>query len=190
MVPVAVEADVRLAIHPDDPPFPLIGLPRVVSTEDDARQIVEVLDTPFNGLTFCTGSYGARADNDLPGMVERLGYRFNFLHLRNVQREEGRTFHEAQHIKGSVHMERIIYNIIMEQERRKQVGRTDIAIPFRPDHGHNILSGQLKNIKPGYSYIGRLRGLAVIRGVEMGIRTALAIEKERAGVVTHSADDE
>ncbi len=179
IVPVAEKAGVRLAIHPDDPPFPLFGLPRVVSTEDDARKLTEVVDTPFNGLTFCTGSYGVRADNDLPGMVERLGHRINFLHLRNVQRENGRTFHEAQHIRGSVNMERVIYNIIMEQEHRKQEKRSDIEIPFRPDHGHNILSGRLKNTKPGYSYIGRLRGLAVLRGVEMGIRAALAFEKEK-----------
>ncbi len=181
IVPVAQKANVHLGIHPDDPPFPLFGLPRVVSTEEDARKIIEVIDTPWNGLTFCTGSYGARSDNDVEGMSVRLAHRFNFLHLRNVHIEHGRTFHEALHIKGSVDMERVIYNIIIEQERRKKEGRTDLAIPFRPDHGHNILrSNVMLETAPGYSYIGRLRGLAVIRGVEMGIRAALSIQKEQS----------
>jgi len=179
IIPVAQEANVKLAIHPDDPPFPLFGLPRIVSTEDDARKVTEVIDTPTNGLTFCTGSYGAGAFNDVTGMSQRLAHRFNFLHLRNVHIEHGRTFHEALHIKGSVDMERVIYNIILEQERRKKEGRTDLIIPFRPDHGHNILrSNIMLDTAPGYSYIGRLRGLAVIRGVEMGIRAALEFQKE------------
>ncbi len=182
IIPVAREANVKLAIHPDDPPFPLFGLPRVVSTEEDARNVIEVIDTPYNGLTFCTGSYGARSDNDITGMSARLAHRFNFLHLRNVHIEHGRTFHEALHIKGSVNMERVIYNIIMEQERRKDEGRTDLTIPFRPDHGHNILrSNIMLETAPGYSYIGRLRGLAVIRGVEMGIRAALDFQKDQPG---------
>ncbi|MDG5767717.1 mannonate dehydratase [Balneolales bacterium ANBcel1] len=179
IAPVAEEAGVRMAIHPDDPPFPLFGLPRVVSTEADARAIVEAYDSPCNGLTFCTGSYGVRPDNDLPGMVKRLGHRFNFLHLRNVRREKGRSFHEALHLKGDVAMEKVIYNIIMEQERRHKEGRTDLRIPFRPDHGQNILRSLHMNSAPGYSYIGRLRGLAVLRGVEMGIRTALEVERSR-----------
>ena len=181
IIPAAQEANVKLAIHPDDPPFPLFGLPRVVSTEDDARRVTEVIDTPVNGLTFCTGSYGASADNDVVGMSKRLAHRFNFLHLRNVHIEHGRTFHEALHIKGSVDMERVIYNIILDQERRKKEGRTDLAIPFRPDHGHNILrSNVMLETAPGYSYIGRLRGLAVIRGVEMGIRAALKFQREHS----------
>lgn len=180
IVPVAQEAGVKLGIHPDDPPFSLFGLPRVVSTEEDARKVIEVVDTPTNGLTFCTGSYGARPDNDVEGMSVRLAHRFNFLHLRNVHIEHGRTFHEALHIKGSVNMERVIFNIILEQERRKKAGRTDLVIPFRPDHGHNILrSNVMLETAPGYSYIGRLRGLAVIRGVEMGIRAALSIQHEQ-----------
>ncbi len=177
VAPVAEAAGVRMAIHPDDPPFPLFGLPRVVSTEADAKALTEVYDSPYNGLTFCTGSYGVRPGNDLLGMVKRLGHRFNFLHLRNIQREKGRTFHEALHLKGDVPMQKVIYNLIMEQERRHAEGRTDLRIPFRPDHGQNILRSLHMNSAPGYSYIGRLRGLAVLRGVEMGIRTSLAIQR-------------
>ncbi len=177
VAPVAIASGVRMAIHPDDPPFPLFGLPRVVSTETDAQELLKVLDSPYNGLTFCTGSYGVRADNDLPGMVKRLGHRFNFLHLRNIQREKGRSFHEALHIKGDVEMEKVIYNIILEQERRYAEGRTDLVIPFRPDHGQHILRNLHMNSDSGYSYIGRLRGLAVLRGVEMGIRIARAIQR-------------
>ncbi len=177
VAPVAEEAGVKMAIHPDDPPFPLFGLPRVVSTEADAKALTDVYDSPFNGLTFCTGSYGVLADNDLPGMVERLGHRFNFLHLRNIQREKGRTFHEALHLKGDVDMEKVIYMLIMEQERRHTEGRNDLRIPFRPDHGQNILRSLHLNSAPGYSYLGRLRGLAVLRGVEMGIRKVLEIQR-------------
>ncbi len=177
VAPVAEEAGVKMAIHPDDPPFPLFGLPRVVSTEADAKALTDVYDSPYNGLTFCTGSYGVLADNDLPGMVERLGHRFNFLHLRNIQREKGRTFHEALHLKGDVDMEKVIYMLIMEQERRHTEGRNDLRIPFRPDHGQNILRSLHLNSAPGYSYLGRLRGLAVLRGVEMGIRKVLEIQR-------------
>ena len=177
VVPVAEEAGVRMAIHPDDPPFSLFGLPRVVSTEADAKALVENVNSPSNGLTFCTGSYGVLPENDLAGMVQRLGHRFHFLHLRNVTREKGRSFHEALHIKGDIQMEHIIYELIMEQQRRKSAGRTDIRIPFRPDHGQNIMNDMKIDSPPGYSYLGRLRGLAVIRGVEMGIRTAISLHK-------------
>lgn len=178
VVPVAEEAGVRMAIHPDDPPFSLFGLPRVVSTEADARALVKSVDSPANGLTFCTGSYGVLAENDLPGMVQRLGDRIHFLHLRNVTREKGRSFHEALHIKGDIDMARIIYELIKEQEHRKNRGRTDVRIPFRPDHGQNILNDMKIESKPGYSFLGRLRGLAIIRGVEMGIRATLSIQEE------------
>jgi mannonate dehydratase len=173
IIPAAEEAGVRMAIHPDDPPFPLFGLPRVVSTEQGARELIESYDSEFNGLTFCTGSYGARSDNDLPGMVQRLGHRINFIHLRSVERENGRSFHEANHLEGSMDMAAVMRALIKEQFRRKKEGRTDINIPMRPDHGHRMLDDMMKESAPGYSCIGRLRGLAELRGLELGIRHTL-----------------
>lgn len=173
IIPTAGEAGVRMAIHPDDPPFPLFGLPRVISTERDAGSLIDTIDSPYNGLTFCTGSYGARDDNDLPGMVDRLGHRINFIHLRSVQRENGRTFHEANHLEGSMDMAKVMHALIREQLRRKKEGRNDTEIPMRPDHGHRMLDDMKKETAPGYSCIGRLRGLAELRGLEAGIRYAL-----------------
>lgn len=170
IIPVAEKSKVKMAIHPDDPPFSLFGLPRVVSTEADAKELVETVESPSNGLTYCTGSYGVRPDNDLPGMVDRLGSHIHFIHLRNVQREEFRTFHEANHLEGSVDMKAVMSALVREQARRKEVGRMDISIPIRPDHGHCMLSDFNRNSNPGYSLIGRMRGLAELRGLELGVR--------------------
>lgn len=160
VVPVAEEVGVRLGIHPDDPPFPIFGLPRVVSTQDDLAAILDMVDSPVNGLTFCTGSLGVRADNDLPAMLTRFGARVNFLHLRSTRREaDGISFHEAPHLSGDVDMPAIC-RAALAAERAQ--GR---PLPFRPDHGHALAHDQRVSSTPGYPYIGRLRGLAELRGV-------------------------
>ncbi|MBD9652678.1 mannonate dehydratase [Ensifer sp. ENS09] len=175
IVPVAEEVGIRLCIHPDDPAFSLYGLPRIVSTPADVRRILSAVDSPANGITFCTGSYGTRADNDLPAMVREFGPRIHFAHLRNVQREEDGSFYEADHLGGSSDMPAVILALMEEQERRVREGRTDWQIPLRPDHGH-LLADDIgkERINPGYSLIGRLKGLAEIRGVMQGIATAMA----------------
>jgi mannonate dehydratase len=173
VVPEAEKLDVKMCIHPDDPPFPILGLPRVVSTEKDLEDVVNASPSASNGITFCTGSLGARADNDLPGIVSRLGKHIHFLHLRNVRREGDGSFYEADHLDGSNDMYAVMKSIILEQQRREQTGRADVAIPMRPDHGHKILDDFRYKTAPGYSVTGRMKGLAELRGLEMGIKRTL-----------------
>ena len=173
VIPVAEEAGIRMCIHPDDPPFTLFGLPRVVSTESDIHALYGAVESPSNGLTFCTGSFGVRPDNDLPGMIERLGHRIHFVHLRTTLRDADGNFYEAPHLSGDVNMPAVMKALIMEQQKRMHAGRTDLLMPFRPDHGHILLDDQSKPTYPGYSLIGRMRGLAELRGLEAGIRSTL-----------------
>ncbi len=173
VIPSAAKVGIKMCIHPDDPPFPILGLPRVVSTEQDLDDLVNAVPSPSNGLTFCTGSLGARGDNDLPGMVERLGRHIHFLHLRNVQREDDGSFYEADHLGGSTDMYAVMKAIILEQKKRQASGREDVAIPMRPDHGHKILDDFNYDTYPGYSISGRMKGLAELRGLELGIKRSM-----------------
>ncbi len=174
VAPHAQELGLKLAIHPDDPPFPLLGLPRVVSTEKDLEQLLNACDTEANGLTFCTGSLGVREDNDVPAMAARFASRIHFLHLRTTKRENTRfgSFHEARHLEGDVNMFQVLSAIKAEHDRRKSAGRTDYRIPMRPDHGHTILDDLHKKTYPGYTAIGRLKGLAELRGIEYALTQA------------------
>jgi mannonate dehydratase len=165
VVPVAEEAGIRLAIHPDDPPIPLFGLPRIVSTAADVAALLDAYDSRSNGLTFCVGSYGSRADNDIVGMIAAFAPRINFLHLRNVKREAPGVFFEAEHLDGDSDMVAIVATVLAEEKRRAGEGRADAEIPMRPDHGHLLQADPVRNANPGYSYLGRLKGLAELRGI-------------------------
>ncbi|TJW13539.1 MAG: mannonate dehydratase [Mesorhizobium sp.] len=165
IVPVAEEAGVRMAIHPDDPPFPLFGLPRIVSKAADARALLKAVASPANGLTLCTGSYGASAQNDLPAMAKEFAENIHFAHLRNVTKEPDGSFHEAEHLDGDTDMVAVVSALLAEERRRKAADRADWEMPMRPDHGHAIVDDIGKKVNPGYSCIGRLKGLAELRGV-------------------------
>ncbi|HEY8917482.1 MAG TPA: mannonate dehydratase [Chitinophaga sp.] len=163
VVPVAEKLDMKLAIHPDDPPFDVLGLPRIVSSHDDIAFILQMVDSPANGVCYCTGSLGAGTHNDLPAILRMIGSRVNFVHLRNVQQDTNGNFYEADHLQGDVDMYTIMKTLLQLQQQQP------LPIPFRPDHGHRMLDDLQKHCNPGYTAIGRMKGLAALLGLQRGI---------------------
>lgn len=179
VIPVCEQTGIRMAMHPDDPPFSILGLPRILSCEADVQALLSMVDSPANGVCCCTGSFSARGDNDLPGMIRRHGSRFHVFHLRSTLRNEDGSFYEAPHLGGSVDMYAVVKEILLEMSRRKEAGRPDWRLAFRPDHGLTMLDDLKKPpLKtPGYHCIGRMRGLSEIRGLQMGIARSLNLGK-------------